>query len=185
MTKPMPHTVNLETAHVGVQQALDAAVMTKALALLVRVRRVLALWSGAVGVGEGEPGEQAQAPEAGEGVAVLGVGLGDVLEEVGLDGAGDEGVGVQGGAQAGVGEGEVQDGEEVEVGGDFEDDVVREGLEGGEGAPLRGLWLRHGGGGRGQRGHGLVLGEEGEELGEARRWSGRHPWFRGEGYGRW
>lgn len=99
----MPHPIHSETAHVRVQQPFNTTVMTKAQPLFLPIRRVLALAPGAVCVGEGEPGEDAQAPEAGQGVAVLGVGFGDVLEEVGLDGAGDEGVRVQGGVQAGVG----------------------------------------------------------------------------------
>jgi hypothetical protein len=169
MAEAVADVVEAEAAHVRVEAVGDAAGVTEALELFCRVGRVLAFRAGAVGVGEGEAGEEAEAAEAGEGVAVLGEGLGD-LEEGGLGRGGEEGVGVEGVAEAGVGEGEVQSGEVVEVGDDFVDDVEGEGLEGGEvvGAsspgPGGGLGLRHGGGGRVlERGH--VLGEEGEELG--------------------
>lgn len=107
MTKPMPHPIHPKPTHIRVQQPLDTAVMTEPQPLPLRIRRVLPLAPGAVGVGEGQAGEDAQAPEARQGVAVLGVGLGDVLEEVGFGGAGDQGVWVQGGVQARVGQGEV------------------------------------------------------------------------------
>ncbi len=93
---------------------------------------------------EGVIRKKAPAGEADELVAVLGVvGLGELVEGD-LGGARAEGVGVEGGVQARVAEGEEEDGAVVEVGGDGEEDVKGEGLD--EGVPLEVLRGNHCGG---------------------------------------